>query len=637
MINQFRKLNFYVMICVDSILFIAAFYFAFAARYSFEIPDSETDKILVIIPWLISTKLVVFFFMGSYRGVWRYTSLPDVMRLARASALSSLIFIAVIMIVNRFEGYPRSVFLADCVFTIFFCGGFRAAIRMSFARYRTYIERSADNAISPRHQTRMMILGAGDAAEELIRDVQAHRWSPYTIACCLDDDPTMQHRTILGVEIHGPISRLPDFVKRFSADEILIAMPSAGGDRMREIIALCEASGLPFKTIPTLSSLINGNVTINDIRAVDFEDLLGRPPVKLDIDMIGQYLAGKTVAITGAGGSIGSEICRQIIRFKPASLLIIESSEFNIYRMELELRNELNFTSVFTVMGRVQDRVLMDRVFGQYRPEVVFHAAAYKHVPIVELNPWEAIFNNIVGSQVIMDTAEKHGVERCVMISSDKAVRPTNVMGATKRVMEILLQTRPAGKTRFMAVRFGNVVGSSGSAIPLFQSQIKAGGPVTVTHPEMTRFFMTIPEACQLVLQAGALGQGSEIFVLKMGTPVKIAEMARDLIRLSGKEPDRDIKIVYTGLRPGEKLYEELITQGEGIVPTSHNKIMLLRLNHSSSPDRDAGVQSMLTKLVKAASSHDSSRIKVLLQLMVPEYTPSDSPSVLSVTGGDEA
>ena len=353
--------------------------------------------------------------------------------------------------------------------------------------------------------------------------------------------------------------------------------------------------------------------------------------MKLDFESIGRYLTGKTVAVTGAGGSIGSELCRQIIRFNPAALILIESSEFNLYRMEMELRAERKFLNVFPAMGRVQDRPLMERIFEHYRPQVVFHAAACKHVPLVELNPWEAVFSNVMGGQVVIDVAEKYGVERCVFISTDKAVRPTNVMGASKRTVEMLFQSRPVGKTRFMAVRFGNVVGSSGSVIPLFQSQIKVGGPVTVTHPEMTRYFMTIPEACQLVLQAGSLGEGGEIFILEMGTPINIADMARDLIRLSGKEPDRDILIEYTGLRPGEKLYEELITHGEGIVPTTHEKIMVLRRNGHSTAAHHVHAKSVLAELLEDANAHDAGRIKATLNRFIPEYTPSDTASVLCV------
>jgi FlaA1/EpsC-like NDP-sugar epimerase len=629
MMYQLKNRNFYVLLLADAALFGASLFFAYIVRFSFAIPPSEFHYILAVLPWLIIVKATTFFLMGAYRGMWRYTSLPDIQRLFKASLLATVVIIAGITFITRFQGYPRSVFLADSVFTFLLCGGIRAGIRVLHSSSLKHSIAGGAESAPPSHLTRLLIIGAGDAADKIIREVQGNPRSPYEIVCCLDDDDTKHHRSLLGIPVRGPVSRLAHYAERFGAHEILIAMPSVRGERTRDIVALCKKAGFPFKTLPSLTSLIDGQVTINDLRPVNFEDLLGRPPVTLDIEGIGHYLTGKTVAITGAGGSIGSELCRQIIRFNPAALILIEGSEFNLYRMEMELRTERKFLNVFPAMGRVQDRILMDRIFAHYRPQVVFHAAACKHVPMVEMNPWEAVFNNIVGSHVVMNAAEKHGVERCVFISTDKAVRPTNVMGASKRTVEILLQSRPPGKTRFMAVRFGNVVGSSGSAIPLFQSQIKAGGPVTVTHPEMTRYFMTIPEASQLVLQAGALGEGGEIFILEMGTPVNIADMARDLIRLSGKEPGRDIQIVYTGLRPGEKLYEELITHGEGIVTTTHEKIMVLRRNGTFLHHAD--ILAMVNELVQDANAHDAGRIKATIKRIVPDYTPSDTASVLCI------
>lgn len=403
-------------------------------------------------------------------------------------------------------------------------------------------------------------------------------------------------------------------------------MPSVVGEEMRRIVGACKASGLPFKTLPSLGALVDGKVTVNDVREVKYEDILGRPPVQMDYAGIGNYLTGKTVAVTGAGGSIGSELCRQILRFKPAALVLIEANEFNLYRIERELLADRHADALRTVMGRVQDRALMANVFDKYRPHAVFHAAACKHVPMVEINPWEGIVNNTIGSQTLMDVAEEYGVERFVLVSTDKAVRPTNVMGASKRVAEIALQSRAPGQTRFMAVRFGNVLGSSGSVIPLFRKQIQAGGPVTVTHPEMTRYFMMIPEACQLILQAGAMGDGGEIFILEMGTPVKIADMARDMIRLSGKVPDQDVQIVYTGLRPGEKLYEELITQGEGIVATAHEKIMVLKRDGhgAAATESDRHVRAQIDRLAAAAATFEPERIKAALKEIVPEYVPAN-------------
>lgn len=631
MIYQFQNRNFYFVLVSDVLLFALSLVLAYAGRFSFQMPPSEVHALTAILPWVITVKLITFLLTGTYRGMWRYFSLPDAWRLAKASLLATLVILAGLTFVNRFHGYPRSVFVVDCIFTLSCCCGVRAGIRVLYSARRHLPPWQADSDATPPRQKHLLIIGAGDAADKIIREVQGNPGSPRRVVCCLDDDSTKHHRSLLGIPVRGPVRHMKRFAEAFQASEAIIAMPSVTGERMREIVAICEKSGLPFNTLPSLTSLIDGHITINDIRPVNYEDLLGRPPVRLSVEDIGLYLQDKIVAVTGAGGSIGSELCRQIIRFKPKVLILIEGAEFNLYRMEMELRTERKFTAVFPAMGRVQDRPLMERIFERYRPQVVFHAAACKHVPMVELNPWEAVFNNVVGSQVIMDTAEKYGIERCVFISTDKAVRPTNVMGASKRTVEVLLQSRPAGKTRFMAVRFGNVVGSSGSAIPLFQSQIRAGGPVTVTDPEMTRYFMTIPEACQLVLQAGSLGEGGEIFILEMGTPVKIADLARDLVRLSGKEPDRDIQIVYTGLRPGEKLYEELITHGEGIVPTKHEKIMVLRRNGRTDTAQHSDIQSILTDLVAAANAHDAARIKATLNRIVPEYTPSDVASVLCV------
>ena len=460
----------------------------------------------------------------------------------------------------------------------------------------------------------------------MIREIQGDPQSRYDVVACIDDDFHKYGQTLLEVPVRGPIDKLLFFVNRFQADEILIAMPSVVGGEMRRIIGGCKASGLPFKTLPSLGALVDGKVTVNDVREVKYEDILGRPPVQMDYAGIGNYLAGKTVAVTGAGGSIGSELCRQILRFKPAALVLIEANEFNLYRIERELLTDDRPSVLRAVMGRVQDRALMANVFDKYRPHAVFHAAACKHVPMVETNPWEGVVNNTIGSLTLMDVAEETGVERFVLVSTDKAVRPTNVMGASKRVAEIALQARVPGQTRFMAVRFGNVLGSSGSVIPLFRKQIQAGGPVTVTHPEMTRYFMMIPEACQLILQAGAMGEGGEIFILEMGTPVKIADMARDMIRLSGKVPDQDIQIVYTGLRPGEKLYEELITQGEGIVATSHEKIMVLKRDGhgSDSAELDRQVRRQIEHLLAEATTFEPSRIKAALKDIVPEYAPAN-------------
>jgi len=450
----------------------------------------------------------------------------------------------------------------------------------------------------------------------------------------IDDDPGKIGRSIHGIPVLGNVDNLADILDDEEVQEILVAVPSASGDQIRRIVEACQRCAVSYKILPGIGELIDGRVSIKALRDISYEDLLGRKPVHLDAAGIRNYLDGKTVLITGCGGSIGSELCRQVIKFQPHLVILLDACEENLFKIQMELQNEKFFRHCETVLGHVQDLQLMEDIFKKYKPQVVFHAAAYKHVPMLEKNPWEAVYNNIIGSRMIMEMSLKHSVERFVLVSTDKAVRPTNVMGTSKRVTELIMQSLQGGNTKFMAVRFGNVVGSSGSVIPLFRRQIEHGGPVTVTHPEVNRYFMTIPEASQMILQAGAMGDGGEIFVLRMGTPVKIADMARDLIRLSGKEPDVDIEIIFTGLREGEKLYEELITVGEDILPTGHEKVMVLRSSQHSSDARyllatREKLNKEIDELVKDADRHDAGGIKKKLKEIVPEYTPQENESVL--------
>ena len=383
----------------------------------------------------------------------------------------------------------------------------------------------------------------------------------------------------------------------------------------------CKKSGIPFKTVPGMGELIDGKVTIRAIREVAYRDLLGREVVRLDEERIGGYLKDARVMVTGAGGSIGSELCRQICRFHPRSLVLYENAESPLYEIDIELKGGFPGIKIVPVLGDIRNQGQLDKAFSAHRPRVVFHAAAYKHVPMMEIHPWKAVMNNILGTRNVIDTSSRYGVSRFVLVSTDKAVRPTNVMGASKRVAELLTQNQNGcglSRTRYMTVRFGNVVGSVGSVVPLFRKQIEKGGPVTVTHPEVTRYFMTIPEACQLILQAGAMGEGGEIFILDMGTPIKIVDMARDLIRLSGFEPDVDIEIVFVGLRPGEKLYEELITEGEGVVPTTHEKIMVLR----GKPCDQALLNGAVESLSGLAQEQHNAGIKAKLVQVVEDYRP---------------
>jgi len=432
----------------------------------------------------------------------------------------------------------------------------------------------------------------------------------------------------------GNLGGITSILAEEDVKEIFIAIPSANGAQIRNIVEACKDCNVSYKILPGMGELIDGRVSIKILRDISYEDLLGRPPVQLDATGIRGYLEGKTVLITGCGGSIGSELCRQVIQYQPGYLILLDASEMNLFNIQMELQNERYFHKCEAILGQVQNENLMKDIFKKYKPQVVFHAAAYKHVPMLEKNPWEAIFNNIIGSRIAMEMSIKYNVERFVLVSTDKAVRPTNVMGTSKRVTELIMQSLQGNSTLLMAVRFGNVIGSSGSVIPVFRRQIEKGGPVTVTHPEVNRYFMTIPESTQLILQAAAMGDGGEVFVLKMGTPVKIADMARDLIRLSGKEPDVDIKIIYTGLRDGEKLYEELITEGEDILPTRHGEIMVLRSNRQTDEanylqEIREKLGSDIDELIKYSLLHDTKAIKTKFHEIVPEYTPQENEAVL--------
>jgi FlaA1/EpsC-like NDP-sugar epimerase len=503
--------------------------------------------------------------------------------------------------------------------------GFRLTVRFYYERSgenkrRSTLRAQLKTLFSRQigHRMHLLIVGAGDGAETIYREIRNHARSKYRVVGFLDDNPAKVGKTIHGVPVLGSPERVAAIAGDTQTDEILIAIPSATSQQMRRIVALCKATGIGFKTIPGYSELIDGKVTLNTIRDVDYRDLLGREVIHLDEEKIGAYLRGQSILITGAGGSIGSELCRQICRYAPGQMLLFDRAESPLYEIDLELRRRYPRLLVIPILGDIQHKIQIERVFARYRPDTVFHAAAYKHVPMLEQQPWKAVENNIGGSLNLVEVAKRHLVERFVFVSTDKAVRPANVMGASKRATEMIIQNQNTcgADTRFMIVRFGNVVGSVGSVVPLFKAQIRQGGPVTVTHPDVTRYFMTIPEACQLILQAGAMGKGGEIFLFDMGTPIRIDDMARDLIRLSGFEPNVDIPIAYIGLRPGEKLHEELVTRGEGIVPSGHEKILVLR---GQSCDLDRLTDS-IRGLLRLAEAEDAEALRARLKQIVPEY-----------------
>jgi len=620
--------NFLIVLAIDAFLVAFAWYFANLLRFNFDITPDSMATITRLVPILVGTKMVVFYMFDLYKGMWRYTSIDDLLNIIKASGISTLLVVTVVAFTHGLAGFARSAFVIDWVLTVFLIAGYRLGIRLyywlgpkdrltSFRLLTPFKFKKGERSGARK----LLILGAGDCGEKIYREIEDNASLRYEVVGFLDDDLTKVGRLLHGVPILGPTSELKNLSKRVGADEALIAIPSATSSQMRALLARCEESGLPSKTVPGMGELIDGKVSIKAIRDVDYRDLLGREVVRLEEDRIARYVGEARVLVTGAGGSIGSELCRQICRFDPSCLILYERAESPLYEIDLELRTDYPEVKVVPILGDIRDRSQLSRALSDHRPQVVFHAAAYKHVPMMELQPWKAVRNNILGTRNVMDVSREHGVERFVLVSTDKAVRPANVMGASKRVAELLVQNQNGcglSSTKFITVRFGNVVGSVGSVVPLFKKQIERGGPVTVTHPEVTRYFMTIPEACQLILQAGAMGEGGEIYILDMGTPVKIVDMARDLIRLSGFEPGVDIKIEFVGLRPGEKLFEELITSGEGIVPTSHEKILVLR---GQTCDQDR-LNRVIEDLTKLAEEQNGAGIREKLQEIVEDYSP---------------
>lgn len=640
MLAQLTNYRLYLLVIIESFIFATAYAGAYLIRFEFMLAPQHLHQIMLILPWLIPLKIVVFFAFGLYRGMWRYSSLHDFWRLAEGCFFSTVLVVAIIYFLYGLDGFSRAVFFLDAVLAFLITGG----VRMGIRTYYEVQDVSPGERFWPlrwltrksRNCGRILIIGAGRAGEKILREIFDNSDLNYEAVGFLDDDPGKKGRSIHGVPVLGAVDLLPQIVEREEIEQVFISIPSATGPEMRQIMRTCKQCKAPFKTLPGIGQIMDGKVSIRSLREFNYEDLLRRPPVNLDSNPIQDYLAGRKVLVTGAGGSIGSELCRQVVRFHPEKLILVDSSEASLYAIQMELRHEKKFNACPSILSRVQHEEIMEEVFEAHLPEVVFHAAAYKHVPMLERNPWEAVFNNVIGSRVVMEMAAKYGANRFVLVSSDKAVRPTNVMGATKRAAELIMQSRHKGNTRFMAVRFGNVLASSGSVVPLFRKQIERGGPVTVTHPEMTRYFMTIPEASQLILQAGSLGEGGEIFVLEMGTPVKIADMAADLIRLSGKEPGKDIEIIFTGLRPGEKIHEELITAGEDVKHTKYEKIMVLhhngRWNWYGHKTRDTYrnlLNSQLEELSTVAGMLKPGCIKAKLGQIVPEYVPQETECVL--------
>ena len=607
---------------MTSLIIIGSLLLAYAFRFDFSIPSVYWPRIASLLPAVLIIKLAIFWQFDCFKGWWRYVSMPDLVQIVKATILGSVIFVVYAVLIYRLDQIPRSVLILDGIFCFLMVGGIRFATR-AFREHYLPLRQETE-----LRQTRALIVGAGDAGQLIAREVRSNPQLDLDVIGFIDDDPVKRKGTFQGLNVLGFQDDLNRIVGTHGIDEIIIAIPSATGAQIRTIVKRCQESKVRFRILPGVGELIDGRVSIQQIRDVDLNDLLGREPIFLDDAQINHYIQGKRVLITGAGGSIGSEICRQVARFNPQKLILFENAETPLFLIEQELTKMYPQLPIVPIIGDVRNFSRVNVIFDEQLPQVVFHAAAYKHVPMMEMNPAEAVNNNVQGTRLLADAADQFDVEKFVLISTDKAVRPTNIMGTTKRIAELYVQSLDKrSKTRFVTTRFGNVLGSNGSVIPTFKAQIEKGGPVTVTHPEVTRFFMTIPEATQLVLQAGSMGSGGEIYLFDMGEAVKIRSLAEELIKLSGLQPHEDIEIVYTGLRPGEKLYEELLLDDEGVLPTSHNKICIARSAISLHTELVANIDD----LVAAAKALDLAGVKEKLQWIVPEYAPAENKPLAKV------
>ena len=596
----------------------AAWWGAYQLRFNLSVPAEYFDAMLRMVTWAVPLQAIVFRTFGLYEGIWRFASLHDLFRIARAVAVLTLLLAMVLLIFRPVPSVPRSVLLLQPVLVMLLMGGARVL-------YRAWKEHRLYGALRVQGKP-VLVLGAGEAASTLLRELS--RSSDWQVVGLLDDNPRKHKRTLAGQRVLGPVSELDHWARELRVRHAIIAMPGANHAARKRAATLCARAGVRPMTVPAFDDLMSGKVTVSKLRDIEVEDLLGRDPVWIDTPLLNTALGGKVIMVTGAGGSIGSELCRQIAQFRPAQLVFFELNEFFLYRLTEEFQATFPELPTVGVAGDVKDAVRVDQVMRQYAPTVVFHAAAYKHVPLMEeVNAWEAVRNNVLGTATLARAAATHGAEEFVLVSTDKAVNPTNVMGATKRLAEMVCQAlqQSSATTRYEMVRFGNVLGSAGSVIPKFQEQIARGGPVTVTHPEITRYFMSIPEASRLVLQAACMGKGGEIFVMDMGESVKIADLARDMIRLSGAS-ETDIRIEFSGLRPGEKLYEELLADDEQTVPTPHPKLRVAKAREVA----PGWLDEVLIWLRQPRVVPDA-EVRRDLRRLIPEYQPTQRPELRSI------
>ena len=595
----------FFIVAIHLFFIVLAYALAFLVRFDFSFP-SEFLLIFLQTLWLVVvTKLASLYFFNLFRGLWRYVGITDILQILKASVAATILFILANVFIRGGAMFPRSIYLIDLLWFFLFVAGSRLLTRLIDERYRA--------SSLPKSQVRVLIVGAGQTGLLVLKQYLSNPYAGQVVGF-IDDDKKKHHESILGIKILGGSHDIAHVVQKYSVGEIVLAMPSASGEHIRNVLSCCEATGAKIKTVPAIEKIIDGTLEVKP-RQVKLDDLLGREPVMINKENVEGYLKNKRVLVTGAGGSIGSELCRQILLYNPQKIILLDHNENDVYFLEIELRAQFPKADFRTVIGDIQDVGLLRYIFTTCKPEVVFHAAAHKHVPLMEQNPIAAVKNNVIGTRNLVYAATHYGAERFVLISTDKAVHPTSIMGATKRMAEMILQSKASrSRTHCMAVRFGNVIGSAGSVVPLFKKQIENGGPVTVTHPEVTRYFMSIPEAASLVLQAGALGKGGEIFILDMGEPIKIVDLAKNLITLSGLVPGKDISIKFTGLRAGEKLYEELLHDTEHDTVTRHNKIYV------SQPEKfePSQFRSLVRRMHHYIKLADEKKVIQLLATLVP-------------------
>jgi FlaA1/EpsC-like NDP-sugar epimerase len=612
---------------IDAIIVNIAYLGAFLLRFDGVIPAEYLVNYPVFAVSVTVITISVYYIFGFYRKMWQYASIREMYYVFLGVTAASLVVIAAAYIFIYPEAVmkpmPRSIYPIAWLLNLVFTSGSRFGVRF-FREYRNGNGKNGESAAAPVNPKRALIIGAGEAGAMVAKEMYGHPTSGLLPVGFIDDDLRKQGMDLFNIPVLGRREDIPHLVVEYKIDEIIIAMPSAPGQKIREIVDICKGTGVRVKTVPGVYELIDGKVSVSQLREVQLEDLLGRDPVQLDMERIAAYLKGKTVLVTGAGGSIGSELCRQVARFQPGALILLDNTENNLFDIEQELKEHFPDIKQFPELADVRKGCHIKRVFELYHPQVVFHAAAYKHVPMMERFPEHAVDNNIYGTYLVASTAKKHSCETFVFVSTDKAVNPTSVMGASKRAAELVVQhfneqcKKESLNSRFAAVRFGNVLGSRGSVIPTFKRQISAGGPVTVTHPDMVRYFMTIPEAVQLIVQAGSFAKGGELFVLDMGEPVRILDLAEDLIRLSGLTPGKDIEIKITGMRPGEKLREELFTDQEKMSATKYRRIFVA---HDGDNYLDDG-KLLLEKVLQGYGVNDSAEARNLLSNFFPTINP---------------